>query len=248
VRQDVYVEKYKGIRLLLNTLTCALSGNYVNFGVFALYDDKALEHALDISLQMCLQIPIEDVMAYGKLSRAYFNCLEILFRNHLDVLCGLDSSIFIRLLMNNQEGIQCSDMSVCALCANTIDHVATYIFLNRNKEKPTMQLIRQHVSSNPDALSQLMSTLFNALLYSNQANQWAITRPILSLLLADESTYIAFQSQIISSQSPENQLKLQEQFALLTADIQQSVESTNRDKFTQKLTVFRINVRAFLTC
>ena len=40
VRQDIYVEKYKGIRLMLNSLICALSGNYVNFGVFSLYNDK----------------------------------------------------------------------------------------------------------------------------------------------------------------------------------------------------------------
>lgn len=32
-------EKYKGIAVALNVLTCALSGNYVNFGVFALYED-----------------------------------------------------------------------------------------------------------------------------------------------------------------------------------------------------------------
>ena len=108
VRIDVYLEKYKGIRLLLNTLTSALSGNYVNFGVFALYDDKALQNTLDVSLQMCLQIPIADVMTYIKLSRAYFSILEILFRNHLDVLCGLDSAVFLKLLLTNQEGLQCS--------------------------------------------------------------------------------------------------------------------------------------------
>lgn len=40
VQHDIWTEKYKGIRLMLNVLTCALSGNYVNFGVFALYNDK----------------------------------------------------------------------------------------------------------------------------------------------------------------------------------------------------------------
>lgn len=112
VRQNLYVEKYKGIRLLLNTLIMALSGNYVNFGVFALYDDKALQNSLDVSLQMCLQIPLTDIMTYVKLSRAYFGILEVLFRNHLDVLCVLDSSVFLQLLLSNQEGIQCSGMYI----------------------------------------------------------------------------------------------------------------------------------------
>jgi exportin-7 len=120
--------------------------------------------------------------------------------------------------------------------------------LNRTKiEKPTMQLIRGHVASDPEALPQLMSTLFSALLFSSQANQWAITRPILSLLLADESSYTHYQNQLISTQSPENQEKLREEFGRLITDVQQSVESANRDKFTQKLTAFRLNVRQFLT-
>ena len=40
---------------------CA-GGNYVNFGVFSLYQDKALDNALDIGLQMCLSFPLGDVM------------------------------------------------------------------------------------------------------------------------------------------------------------------------------------------
>lgn len=108
LKQDIYLEKYKGIRLMLNTMTNALSGNYVNFGVFSLYNDQALQNALDVCLQICLQIPMSDVMAYVKLSRAYFAFLEILFRNHLDSLSGLDSTVFIQLLKTNQEGLQSS--------------------------------------------------------------------------------------------------------------------------------------------
>jgi exportin-7 len=106
VQRDIYVEKYKGIRLMLDVLCCALSGNYVNFGVFALYNDKALQNALDVSLQMCLQIPLNDIITYIKLSKAYYAFLEVLFRNHLDVLCGLDSPVFIQLVKTIHEGLQ----------------------------------------------------------------------------------------------------------------------------------------------
>ena len=93
---------------MLNTLTCALSGNYVNFGVFNLYDDPALQNSFDVALQVCLQIPLADVLAYVKLSKAYFAFLETLFRNHLDVLSGLDSSVFIQLVKTNHDGLQSS--------------------------------------------------------------------------------------------------------------------------------------------
>ena len=93
---------------MLNTLTCALSGNYVNFGVFSLYQDKALQNSFDVALQVCLQIPLSDVLAYVKLSKAYFALLEVLFRNHLDVLCILDAQVFIQLVKTNLEGLQSS--------------------------------------------------------------------------------------------------------------------------------------------
>jgi exportin-7 len=55
VRSDVYKEKYKGVAISLNVLTCALSGNYVNFGVFALYEDPVrLAHThTDLNVAAC---------------------------------------------------------------------------------------------------------------------------------------------------------------------------------------------------
>jgi len=106
VRSDVYVEKYKGILLLLGAMTNALSGGYVNFGIFGLYNDQALQNALDVSLQMCLQVPLADILAYLKLSKAYFSFLETLFKSHLDMLSGLDSSVFMQLVKTVHEGLQ----------------------------------------------------------------------------------------------------------------------------------------------
>eukprot|EP01041_Mallomonas_annulata_P002473 gene2473-4803_t len=247
VRQDIYMEKYKGIRLMLNTLVCALSGGYVNFGVFSLYNDKALQNALDVSLQLCLQIPLSDILAYMKLSKAYYAFLEVLYRNHLEVLSGLDSVVFIQLVKTIHEGLQSSELTVCALCASSVDHIATYMFLNQNKEKPTVQLIRTHMASEPEMLNQLMATLFNSLLFATHANHWAVTRPMLSLMLASESSFTQYQDNLIATQSAENQERLREEFAKLATDFQRSVEVTNRDRFTQKLTMFRLNVRSFLT-
>jgi hypothetical protein len=56
-----------------------------------------------------------------------------------------------------------------------------------------------------------------------------------------------YQTELLLTQTPENQEKLTEEFTKLTADIQRSVETANRDRFTQKLTLFRLNVRQFLS-
>jgi len=141
-----------------------------------------------------------------------------------------------------------ADTQVSGLCASTIDHLASFLFLNQNRNKPTVQRIRMHIVSEPGVLSQLMNTLFNALLFSPTSNQWAITRPILSLMLLDETAYQEYQVHLSATQThQENQLKLRDEFAHLTENLQRSLEVTNRDRFTQRLTIFRINVRSFLS-
>lgn len=139
------------------------------------------------------------------------------------------------------------DSGVCASCATTIDHIATYVFLNMKKETPPVQRIRAHLSSEPELMNQFMATLMNSLLFASQSSQWAITRPILSVMLASEASFTCYKEQLLATQSPENQAKLLDEFAKLTADIQRSVDTLNRDRFTQKLSVFRLNVRQFLT-
>lgn len=47
----------------------ALAGNYVNFGVFELYGDRALSDVLDIVMKMILSIPLADILAYRKVCR-----------------------------------------------------------------------------------------------------------------------------------------------------------------------------------
>ncbi|GJS65039.1 secoisolariciresinol dehydrogenase-like protein [Tanacetum coccineum] len=44
----------------------AFAGNYVNFGVFELYGDRALADALGIALKMTLSVPLADILAYRK--------------------------------------------------------------------------------------------------------------------------------------------------------------------------------------
>ncbi|CAN0580243.1 unnamed protein product, partial [Ectocarpus sp. 12 AP-2014] len=51
---NVYREKYKGIALCLGMLSTALSGTYVNFGVFTLYNDKVCTIYEDLQAEQCV--------------------------------------------------------------------------------------------------------------------------------------------------------------------------------------------------
>ncbi|KAL7436784.1 hypothetical protein ACHAXM_005335 [Skeletonema potamos] len=133
---DIYKSKYKGMSLALSIINSALGGNYVCFGVFALYNDPALDNALDISLKMALGIPLEHVIAYPKLSTSVFGFIEIIFRNHIKTTLALGTSVFMQLMNAVHEGLQSSDAQISSMCANSIDHLATFYYENSGKDKP----------------------------------------------------------------------------------------------------------------
>lgn len=57
-----YAMKLKGISICFSILKLALSGSYVNFGVFELYGDTALDDALKIFIKLILSISISDIL------------------------------------------------------------------------------------------------------------------------------------------------------------------------------------------
>ncbi len=96
---------------------------------------------------------------------------------------------------------------------------------------------------------------------------WAVTRPILSMLLADEGCFLFVQETLVGEQVTESGRRmLSGEFSRLTSEgstntsfsvgglygiqsssssgrIEQSLEIYNRDKFTQRLIAFKSNTR-----
>ena len=136
---QIYKKRYKGLSLALNILTSALGGNYVCFGVFDLYNDPALDSALDVALRLVLTVPLDDINAYPKLSKSYYSFVEILFRNHRKPAFALETTVFMQIMSTVHDGLQSSDTTISAFSANTIDHMATYYFTNLGSDKIEMR-------------------------------------------------------------------------------------------------------------
>lgn len=62
-KTQLYPLKLKGISICFLMLKAALCGNYVNFGVFRLYGDEALDNVLNCFVKLLLSIPLSDLMA-----------------------------------------------------------------------------------------------------------------------------------------------------------------------------------------
>ncbi|KAK9122587.1 hypothetical protein Sjap_012189 [Stephania japonica] len=244
---DIYAFKYKGIWICLTTLSRALSGNYVNFGVFELYGDRALADVLDIALKMSLSIPLADILAFRKLTKAYFAFLEVLFNSHIAFILNLDSSTFMHIVASLESGLKGLDSNISSQCASSIDSLAAYYFnqitVGEAPASPASVNLARHVAECPSLFPELLKTLFEIVLFEDYGNQWSLSRPMLSLILINQQMLSDLKAQILASQPVEQHQRLLLCFEKLMADVTRSLDTKNRDKFTQNLTVFRHDFR-----
>ncbi|KAL2234357.1 exportin-7 isoform X1 [Sesamum indicum] len=244
---DIYGFKYKGIWISLTILSRALAGNYVNFGVFELYGDRALADALDIALKMTLSIPLADILAYRKLTRAYFAFLEVLFNSHLVFVLSLDTHTFMHIVGSLESGLKGLDAGISSQCASAIDNLAAFYFNNITMgEAPTSvpaANLARHIAECPAVLPEILKTLFEIVLFEDCSNQWSLSRPMLSLILINEQMFTDLKAHILASQPVDQHQRLISCFDKLMSDITRGLDSKNRDKFTQNLTIFRHDFR-----
>ncbi|XP_047259343.1 exportin-7-A isoform X2 [Capsicum annuum] len=246
-RVDMYQFKYKGIWISLTILSRALAGNYVNFGVFEIYGDRALVDAFDIAMRMVLSIPLADILAYRKLSGAYFTFLEIMMKNQIQLILNLDSNSFTFIAGSLESGLKVLDANIKSQCASAVDNLATFYFEHITAgESPTTPMalnLAQHLADCPDIFLEILKTLFEIVLFEDCGNQWSLSRPMLSMILISEEMFSSLRAQILSSQPADLQQRLSLCFDKLMADITRSLDQKNRDKFSNNLTRFRNEFR-----
>ncbi|KAG0446691.1 hypothetical protein HPP92_028707 [Vanilla planifolia] len=209
---DIYGNKYKGIWISLTILSRALSGNYVNFGVFELYGDRALAEALDIALKMTLSIPLVDVLAFRKVTRAYFSFMEVLFNSHISFVLNLDSNTFMHIVGSLESGLKGLDTGISSQCATAIDNLAGFYFNNITMaESPPSQSalnLARHIVDCPNLFPEILKTLFELVLFEDTGNQWSLSRPMLSLILISEQVFNDLKAQILTSKPADQQQRL----------------------------------------
>ena len=59
-----------------------------------------------------------------------------------------------------------------------------------------MQGIAQHLQQCPELLPQLMTTLFEIVLFDDCSNQWSLSRPMLALILVNEPIFNNLKQQV----------------------------------------------------
>ncbi|XP_014341924.1 exportin-7 isoform X2 [Latimeria chalumnae] len=249
-KDQVYALKLKGISICFSMLKAALSGNYVNFGVFRLYGDDALDNALQTFIKLLLSIPHSDLLDYPKLSQSYYSLLEVLTQDHMNFIASLEPHVIMYILSSISEGLTALDTMVCTGCCSSLDHIVTYLFkqLSRSTKKRTTPLTQEsdrflHImQQHPEMIQQMLSTVLNIIIFEDCRNQWSMSRPLLGLILLNEKYFSDLRNSIVNSQPPEKQQAMHLCFENLMEGIERNLLTKNRDRFTQNLSVFRREV------
>ncbi|XP_066968940.1 exportin-7 isoform X8 [Macrobrachium rosenbergii] len=247
-KDQMYPMRLKGISICFSMLKAALCGNYVNFGVFRLYGDDALDSALHTFVKLLLSIPQSDLLVYPKLSQTYYVLLECLAQDHMNFLSTLEPNVFLYVLSSISEGLSAIDTMVCSGCCATLDHIVSYLYkvLHNKSKKGTVDLesdaLVRVMKHQPSILQQMLATVLNIIMFEDCRNQWSMSRPLLPLILLNNEYFGQLRQQIISQQAPDKQGAMAQWFDSLMEGIEPNLLTKNRDKFTQNLSVFRRDI------
>ena len=108
---------------------------------------------------------------------------------------------------------------------------------------PGVQAFLQHLNAEPSLFPDLLYSLFDIVLFDECFNQWSLSRPMLSLMLVislvHESEMAKLKDRLISSQPQDKQQLLASLLDRLMKDVDGTLDSKNRDRFTQNLSPVR---------
>ena len=229
-----------------------MEGQYVNFGVFKLYNDTCFMDVLTVLLKFSQTIPLEELMVlttlpseqfptvfclqvFPKLCRAFFQFARTLLMYHTGAFLEVGTDTFVHILSCIQAGIRSLDPTISSQAAMALDHLAAFHFQNMGKDK----VMQHHINANPEAFPQLLKVVMEVLLTDDCQNQWCLSRPLLPLVIINEANFEELKQQIALSYTPDKQQPLKSALDKLMIDVTRSLEPKNRDKFTQNLSFFR---------
>lgn len=120
-KDQIYPLKLKGISICFSMLKAALCGSYVNFGVFRLYGDEALDNALNTFVKLLLSIPQSDLLV--SIVCIYFN-IKYLKVHQIHLYFYID--VFNRIIQNYRQHIM--------YCLNIWHRTIWFSFQHWNQE------------------------------------------------------------------------------------------------------------------
>lgn len=133
--------------MYLEILNNTISGEYTNFGVFALYNDNCFENTIKTAFQLIFSVPFNVTLEYPKTAYNTIYFYELLMHSHLNTFLYLDGQMFGSILDQIQTSIKSSNFNISSAGYISLTHFVSYYYNNINKNSPEMNFFRQLLPS-----------------------------------------------------------------------------------------------------
>ena len=152
---------------------------------------RALSDCLQVTINLCLCISLDEIMAYTKVSKGYFTLLELLMRNHTSMLVELDSAVLTHICHSLQEGLKSYEVAISSQCAAALEHLAAFHFrtVTEERESSAKRQLQLHLTREPRLFSAALETLLHMIVFEDCPNQWSLSRPLLALILTNDAVF-----------------------------------------------------------
>jgi exportin-7 len=246
----MYLSSIVGYTLSMKVLIRSIASGFANFGVMQLYNDPALNQAITTVIKMLFSVNLNDLLSFPKVSLHYFTLLEVLFRNHTNLMIQLfDTTIFLALLSSLSEGLQLSNQQIIGIVATTIDHLFSWEWVTIQERRPTQQdkdalkTLKHHMTQSKTLCYEMFTTLMNMFLFDHSEQQFTIIRPIFSLIVHDRQLLTQYQQLLIANQAnDESKNRMLHDFSNLLNNVDFKDVITSRDVFSSNIADFRASV------
>ncbi|GAB5593863.1 hypothetical protein Unana1_08763 [Umbelopsis nana] len=209
---------------------------------YKLYQDKAMENALTAVFQMMLDTPLDDMMAFPKLTKSFIAFIDQLTDKHMMQLPSMEAEVFLYMMRALGNGVKSLDSSVCTQSCSAIDHICTFVVQQSeqqiSKRSDTHWLV-VYLAQYSDILPYLFTTVFNVVLFEDKHVHWSLSRPLLGLILLHKEYMMEYVSNVINHQLPERREFLSMSIQSLMNGVEWNLVPRNRERFTQNLSAFR---------
>ena len=260
-----YAAHYRGVALCLDPLTNCLCGEFLNFGVFALYGDACFEAALQSALQVVFTVAPDEVVRFPKLAKSCFGFFDALSRSQPAVLCALDSALFAKVAAFVLAGLPALDASTSSCCCSILTNV--FAFYLRARARPAgsparaaAAVFEASLAAHPQLFPRVFDTLVGIVLFSDCQYLYTLSRPLQQMCTIAPQQLAATKARFAAAQpSAALRTQLLAAFDALEADIGAPgstalVRSTSpalvqksKDTFAQSVVAFAAAVKPFIS-
>jgi exportin-7 len=86
VREDIYLERFKFLKILMTMLSKCITGGYINFAVCDFYNDNSFSELCTLVLKAILNQNISEIQNYPKVNLTLYSFIEQFFKKHLELV------------------------------------------------------------------------------------------------------------------------------------------------------------------